>query len=63
MKKLFFWMLCNMLFSLTASAGQWDEAMYRQIEQSIQVPQFANKAYLVTKFGGSREPESHSGGH
>lgn len=34
-----------------AAAQQWDEAKYKQIEQSIRVPQFADKAYVITKYG------------
>jgi len=29
----------------------WDEAMYKQIEESIRTPQFADKAYPITKYG------------
>ena len=43
-------MLC-MLTPLLAAAQQWDEAQYKQIEQSIRVPQFAEKTYPITKFG------------
>ena len=40
--------------SVTAGApttSYWDEAQYKQIEQSIRVPQFADKAYVITKYG------------
>ena len=40
--------------SVTAGAPApsfWDEAQYKQIEQSIRVPQFADKAYVITKYG------------
>ena len=43
-------MLC-VLTPLLATAQQWDEAQYRQIEQSIRTPKFADKAYLITKYG------------
>ena len=43
-------MLC-VLTPLLAAAQQWNEAQYKQIEQSIREPQFANKAYLITKYG------------
>ena len=32
-------------------ADGWNEQQYRQIEQSIRVPQFAAKDYVITKFG------------
>ena len=48
MKKLnFLLMLC--LFLPTMAFAHWDEAQYRQIEQSIRVPQFADKSYDITK--------------
>ena len=40
--------------SVTAGApapSYWDEAQYKQIEQSIRVPQFADKAYVITRYG------------
>ena len=43
-------MLC-LLLPLTANAQGWDDAMYKQIEQSIRVPQFADKAYVITNYG------------
>lgn len=36
-------------------AQGWDEAQYKQIEQSIRQPQFADKAYVITKFGAKPE--------
>ena len=42
-------MLC--LLSVMAYAQHWDEAQYKQIEQSIREPQFADKTYLITKYG------------
>ena len=44
-------MLCPALMM----AQGWNEAQYKQIEQSIRVPQFANKDYVITKFGASTE--------
>ena len=32
-------------------AKGWDDQEYKQIEQSIRMPQFADKAYDITKFG------------
>jgi len=40
-----------MLVVLSAQAKGWDDAQYKQIEQSIRVPQFAQKDYVITKFG------------
>ena len=50
-KKIFQIMMLCMLTPLLAAAQQWDEAQYRQIEQSIREPKFADKAYLITKYG------------
>ena len=44
-------MLLCLLSPLLAFADHWDEAMYKQIEQSIQQPQISGKDYLITKFG------------
>ncbi len=43
-------MLC-LLAPALAHAQQWDEALYKQIEQSIRVPQFPDQTYLITKYG------------
>ncbi len=43
------------MLPLLANAQGWDEAQYKQIEQSIRVPQFADKDYLITKFGAKPE--------
>ena len=40
---------------LFRSAQQWNEAQYRQIERSIREPEFADKAYLITKFGAKTD--------
>ena len=40
-----------LLTSLSMAAQEWDEALYQQIEQSIRVPQFADEAYNITRFG------------
>ena len=47
-------MLC-VLTPLLASAQQWNEAQYRQIEQSIRTPKFADKAYVITKYGAKTD--------
>ncbi|MCH5308753.1 MAG: glycoside hydrolase family 88 protein [Prevotella sp.] len=36
---------------MMGAAQGWDEAKYRQIEQSIRVPQFADAEFLITKYG------------
>ena len=52
MKKMFLLLMLSLLIPMLAvGAPQWDEATYRQIEQSIRVPQFADKAYVITKYG------------
>ena len=51
MKKLFQLMTLCLLLPLTAAAQSWNEAEYKQIEQSIRVPQFADKVYVITKYG------------
>ena len=51
MKKLLKLTLLCLLFPLLSHAEGWDEAMYKQIEQSIQAPQISGKDYVITKFG------------
>ena len=51
MKKLFQTMLLCVLACLTAQAKGWDEGQYKQIEQSIRLPQFADREFLITKYG------------
>ena len=50
MKRLFP-LLVVCLVALCVQAKGWDEQQYRQIEQSIRVPQFADKVYDITKYG------------
>lgn len=50
-KKLLVLWMCSLLAPIITVAQGWDEGMYQQIEQSIRVPQFAEKAYPITKFG------------
>ena len=43
-----------MLFTMVAGVMQaqsWNASQYQQIEQSIRMPQFAAKDYVITKFG------------
>ena len=54
MKKLLYaalFCLYCFLNPFIAQAQGWDEATYRQIEQSIQQPQISGNDYLITKFG------------
>jgi polygalacturonase/rhamnogalacturonyl hydrolase YesR len=51
MKRLLQLALFCLLFPALSLANQWDEALYKQIEQSIQSPQISGKDYLITKFG------------
>lgn len=46
-------LLVALLLPLTALAQNWDEALYKQIEQSIRMPQFADREYKITQFGAS----------
>ncbi len=39
------------LLPLLASANEWNQALYKQIEQSIQRPQTQGSDYLITKYG------------
>ena len=56
MKKRTLWLVLTLLVPMLAAAQGWDVAMYKQIEQSIREPQFADKTYPITKFGA--RPES-----
>ena len=51
MKRILQTLLLCVLVTLTTQAKGWDQQQYKQIEQSIRVPQFANKEYPITKFG------------
>ncbi len=44
-------MLLCLLVPLLSYAEGWDEAKYKQIEQSIKQPQISGKDYVITKFG------------
>ena len=55
MKKLLLWfLLCTLAPTLALSQG-WDEAKYKQIEQSIREPQFADVAFPITKYGAKTD--------
>ena len=51
MKRVFQTMMFIMLMVVAAQAKGWDQQQYKQIEQSIRMPQFADKDYVITKFG------------
>lgn len=51
MKQLQTLLLC-LLFPLTIAASAW-ETQYKQIEESIRMPQFANRTFDITKYGAS----------
>ena len=55
MKKRTLWLVLSLLVPVVAIAQGWDETMYKQIEQSIREPQFADKSYPITKYGASPE--------
>ena len=47
-----------MLFAIVAlgiQANSWDDALYRQIEQSIQAPKLTDKVFLITKYGAATD--------
>ena len=50
-KLLRFMLLCVLASAMSVSAKEWDEQLYKQIEQSIQSPQISGKDYDITKFG------------
>ena len=50
MKRLFP-LLVACLMALGVQAQGWNEQQYRQIEQSIRMPRFADKVYDITKYG------------
>ena len=58
MKRLIQTLLLSALGLLTVQAQGWNEAQYRQIEQSIRVPQFADRVYDITKYGALTEEEA-----
>ena len=53
MKYLKLLLLC-LLFPVAALADGW-ETQYKQIEQSIRQPKFADREFMVTKYGASPE--------
>ena len=55
MKRLLQTLLLCMLVAIGTQANGWDDAKYKQIEQSIRVPQFADKVFLITKYGAKTD--------
>ena len=55
MRRLSLWLLLCLLVPMLAVGQGWDEAKYRQIEQSIREPQFADRAFPITKYGANTE--------
>ena len=53
MKKFLQILFLFMVATSACYADGWNEAAYKQIEQSIQTPQISGKDYLITKFGAS----------
>ena len=51
MKRLLQTLLLCLLTCLTTQAKGWNEEQYKQIEQSIRLPQFAEREFLITKYG------------
>ena len=48
-------MLLCLLMPMVALADNWDAATYQQIEKSVQEPTFANRSFLITKYGASEK--------
>ena len=55
MKKYIHLVLLSMLFPLLSYADGWDEATYKQIEQSIKQPQISGKDYVITNYGAKSD--------
>ena len=58
MKRFFQSLMLCLLFPMLAMAQNWDEAEYKRIEQSIRTPQFADKAYVITKYGAKTDAKA-----
>ena len=54
-KRLFQVLMLCLLMPMVVLAQSWDANLYKQIEQSIRVPQFADKTYLITKYGAKTD--------
>ena len=51
MKKLFKFVLLALLIPICTQAAGWDDAEYKRIEQSIQMPKLNDRLFLITSFG------------
>ena len=51
MKRVLQLVFICLLIPLASMAKEWDETLYKQIEQSIKMPQINGKDYDITKFG------------
>lgn len=56
MERLKALILC-LLFPLTMLASAWDTE-YKQIEQNIKAPEFANRTFVITKYGASTKADA-----
>ena len=45
-------LIITLLLPIVANASPWD-TQYKQIEQSIRCPQFADRTFNITKYGAS----------
>ena len=50
-KLISFLLMAFMMPAIPTVAREWDEQLYKQIEQSIQTPDISGKDYDITKFG------------
>jgi len=55
MKKLLQTVLLCVLTMMATQSMAWDDQAYKQIEQSIRVPQFADRVFLITKYGAKTD--------
>jgi len=53
MKKTLKLTLLCLLMAMTASAQNWNDALYKQIENSVKEPTFKDATYNITKYGAS----------
>ena len=55
MKRILQTLLLCVMVVVSVHAKGWDEQEYKQIENSIRVPRFADKDYVITKFGAKTD--------
>ena len=55
MKRILQTVLLCLCIVMTAQAKGWDEQQYRQIEQSIRLPQTSTRTFLITDFGADAD--------